>query len=224
MHNYNTIIFYDFETCSRNPYNTQPIQIAAVAIHPRRLEIIPNSEFESMIYASDDEEYRANGNLSSIEEGALKVNNKTRAEIDKAPKLESVWPQFIEYVNAYNYKKTSYSAPILAGFNNNGFDDIILNRICGPHGWNLGPWNKDRNTNSLFSMTYNIDLFKIVWTWFENTAEPKRLSMDAMREFLGMDTHGSHDALVDVKQGADMLCRFLKLQRSISPKVRWNNG
>jgi DNA polymerase III epsilon subunit-like protein len=48
--------------------------------------------------------------------------------------------------------------------------------------------------------------------------------MDALREFFGLSTENSHDALVDVQQGAELLCRFLKLQRGISSKVNWKNN
>lgn len=224
MHNYNNICFYDFETGSRKGHSTQPIQLAAVMIHARKLEIIPNSEFNTMIYAESNPEECAKAGLDVIEDEALAVNKKTREEVSKAPTLKAVWPQFIDYVNNYNYRKNNWSAPILAGFNNNGFDDIILDRICGPHGWNLGPWDKERNKNSLFHPIYNIDLFKILWGWFENTDEPKKLNMDSIRDFLGISSEGAHDALVDVKQGADILCRFLRLQRMLSTKVNWKNN
>ena len=37
--NYRDIIVFDFETGSRNPDKTQPVQIAAVAIHGRNLTL-----------------------------------------------------------------------------------------------------------------------------------------------------------------------------------------
>ena len=224
MINTNTIIFYDTETVSPNPFGTQIIELAAVAINARRLDIIPNSEFESKIYATDDPEECERLGLDRIQDGALAVNKITREEIAKAPKLKDVWRQFTDYVNNFNYKKTPYSSPIMAGYNNNGFDDIIVDRICGPHGYNLGPFNHEKNKQSLFHPIYNIDLMKITWGWFENTAEPKRLNFDTLREFFGLSSEGSHSGIVDVRQGADLLCRFLKLQRSISPKVNWKNN
>jgi DNA polymerase III epsilon subunit-like protein len=223
MHNTNTIIFYDYETSGKNPHKSQPIQLAAVAIHSRKLEIIPNSEFESMIYAESDEKICEELGIEPIQDEALAVNKKTREEIAAAPKLKAVWSDFNQYVNNYNYKKNSWGAPILAGLNNTNFDDIITNRISSPDGYNLGPWDAEYQKCSLFHPIHNIDLMKIVWGWFECSAEPKRLNMDALREFFGLSTENSHDALVDVKQGADLLCRFLKLQRNISSKVNWKN-
>jgi len=224
MINTNTIIFYDFETCSANPHKTQPIELGAVAIHSRRLEVIANSEFVSKIYAIDDPEECEKLGLDQIQDGALSVNKITREEIANAPKIKDVWQQFTDYVNNFNYKKNNWSAPIMAGFNNNGFDDIIVDRICGPHGYNLGPWNAEKTKQNLFHPITNIDLLKTIWGWFENTAEPTRLNFDTLREFFGLSSEGSHSAIVDVTQGAELLCRFLKLQRNISQKVNWKNN
>ena len=49
------IIVFDFETGSRNPNTTQPIQIAAVMIHGRKLTVQPNGYFESLIKPLGDE-------------------------------------------------------------------------------------------------------------------------------------------------------------------------
>ena len=47
--NYRDIIVFDFETGSRNPLKTQPTQIAAVAIHGRKLTVQPGGYFNSEI-------------------------------------------------------------------------------------------------------------------------------------------------------------------------------
>ena len=41
--NYRDIIVFDFETGSRNPSKTQPTQIAAMAIHGRKLTVQPGN-------------------------------------------------------------------------------------------------------------------------------------------------------------------------------------
>ena len=55
--NYRDIIVFDFETGSRNPDKTQPVQIAAVAIHGRKLTLQEDGEFNSLIrpILDDDE-------------------------------------------------------------------------------------------------------------------------------------------------------------------------
>ena len=39
--NYRDIIVFDFETGSANPHTTQPTEIAAIAIHARKLQLQP---------------------------------------------------------------------------------------------------------------------------------------------------------------------------------------
>jgi len=173
--NRSTIIVYDYETTSANPYTTQPIQLAAVAIHSQKLEIIEGSEFNSLIKPIEDPEEQAKAGVGAIEDEALAVNKKTIEELRLAPDLKTVWTQFIEYTNNFNYRKSSYTAPIAAGYNILGFDNVITNRVAGPHGWGYGPWDKVRYNNTLFSPVYKIDLMDLAFTWFSNTAEPKKL-------------------------------------------------
>ena len=47
--NYRDYIVYDFETTSANPHTTQPVQIAAVVVHGRKLEIKKGTEFQSLM-------------------------------------------------------------------------------------------------------------------------------------------------------------------------------
>jgi DNA polymerase III epsilon subunit-like protein len=223
MINYNYLCFYDLETVSASPNSTQIIQIASVMIHPRKLEIVPNSEFESLVYATDDPEECEKLGLDRIQDDALAVNKVTREQIASAPKLKSVWNDFCQYVNNYNFKKTTWTSPLMCGFNNNNFDDIILNRVAGSHGWGYGPFDEKYKKCSLFHPIHNIDLMKITWGWFEQSADPKRLNFDSLRDFFGLSSDGAHSAIVDVRQGAELLCRFLKLQRNISSKVNWKN-
>ena len=87
--NYKDIIVFDFETGSRNPEKTQPIQIAAVAIHGRKLTVQPDGYFESLIRPILDDEEAISMGLDPIEDEALAVNGKTREEIAKAPSERS---------------------------------------------------------------------------------------------------------------------------------------
>ena len=45
--NYNKICVFDFETDGRDPHKVNPVQLAAVIVDPRKLEIIKNAEFNS---------------------------------------------------------------------------------------------------------------------------------------------------------------------------------
>jgi DNA polymerase III epsilon subunit-like protein len=54
--------------------------------------------------------------------------------------------------------------------------------------------------------------------------QPKSLSMDSLRKFMGMDTSRAHNAAFDVEQTAEMLIRFLKLTRSIAKQTKFENA
>ena len=88
------IIVFDFETGSRNPYKTQPTQIAAVVIHGKSLNIKTNGVFNSeMKPILDDEEAIAAG-LDPVEDEALDITRKTRKALAKAPTPKYVWRKF----------------------------------------------------------------------------------------------------------------------------------
>lgn len=221
--NNSVIIMFDFETGSRNAYKTQPIQLAAVAIHPRKMEIIHDSCFNSLIKPYDDAKAIELG-LDPLEDEALKINGKTREELALAPEPKIVWKRFCEYVNSFNYKQQKWMAPIPAGFNNNNFDDIIINRLAGSDPYNFGPWDKTWNRNCLFHPIHNIDLMKIVWNWTEMNPDVRSISMDSLRTWMGISKDNAHDALNDVVVCGEMLLKFLKLHRHYVKNVVFENS
>ena len=131
--NYNDICVFDFETGSRNPNTTQPIQIAAVMIHGRKLTVQPNGYFESLIKPLKDEDAIAAG-VDTLEDEALAINKKTKSELSKAPHPKTVWHRFNKYIEKFNFKKSSWTAPIAAGHNIENFDMIIAERLCKEYG------------------------------------------------------------------------------------------
>lgn len=208
--NHQDYIIVDFETGSRNPHTTQPLQIAALVIDGRRLTIKENGIFQSLIRPITDEEQLEKLGLNKVEEEALSVNNLDMETVLKAPSCKTVFEGFANFVDMFNYEKSNWNAPILTGFNNNGFDDIIMNRLCREY----GRWDKERGKNNLFHPIANLDVFKLIWPWFENSKlEVNSLSLDAMRDFFGMSREGAHDALVDVYDTAEIMIRFLKMYR-----------
>jgi DNA polymerase III alpha subunit (gram-positive type) len=216
----NTLIMYDLETTSANPQTTQIIEIAAIAIDPRKLEIIPNSEFYSLIKPIEDPEEQAKLGLGPIEQGALDVNKKTMEELRLAPALKTVWKSFEQYIMNYNTTGKKWTAPALCGFNNNGFDDIILNRVAGTV-WKYGPWDEERQQCPLFHPTYNLDLMKLLYPWFESNYDVQNFKMDTFRKFFGLSSEGAHTADQDVKDQAEILIRLLRLTRKYSKITNW---
>lgn len=197
------IIVVDFETTSSNPHSTEICQIAAVAIHARRLTI--GESFNSYVQVLDK---------SKIEAKALEVNNITIEQIDAAPHPKQVWQDFSAFINRYNFKKNSFFAPIIAGYNITGFDLPILQRYCESY----GPVDKD-GKQALFSNFVHIDLMHMLWQWTENTADIPNLKLTTIREWMGLSCDGAHNALNDVTDTARILVKMLKMYRYQYPKI-----
>lgn len=228
----NTIIHYDFETDDSNPYTCQPIEICAVAINHRTLEIIPDSQFYSLIQIVEDKAERDKLGLGDIQQAALDVNKKTMEELRKAPSLKSVWQSFVKYCENYSTSNKKWDKPILSGFNNHRFDDIILNRIAKPQikdaegnpvdsAWGYGPWENSRQHIPLFHPTHNYDLMQMIIPWMESKYELNGVSMDAICDFMNYKLEGAHSADVDVERQATVMLQLMKKTREFSKKMNW---
>ena len=199
------IIVFDFETGGRNPLRCQPTQIAAIALDGRNFRL--KGEFNSMMRPIIDDDEAIAAGVDPIEEGALKVTGQTRSKLARAPLPKGVWKKFCNFVNKYNWKGTPYFAPIPAGFNIIGYDMHIVNRLCKEY----GPWDEKRQSQKLFHQIYKIDVMDDVWLWTEGDPNVKSISMDSLRERMGLSSENAHDALQDVKDTANI---FIKLQKS----------
>jgi hypothetical protein len=211
-------IVFDFETGSRNPYKTQPTQIAALALDGRDLSVKGsfNSEIRPLL---DDEEAIAAG-LDPIEDGALKVTGKTREKLAEAPLLKSVWTKFTKFVDQYNWKGEPFFNPIPVGYNIVGFDLIIVNRLCKE----FGPWDKTKDNAKLFSKVYKVDLMDNVFMWTEGDPSVKSISMDSLREKMGLSSENAHDALQDVKDTANIFIKLLKTHRAVYQNIEFEKA
>ena len=202
---YRDIIMFDFETGGRNPLRCQPTQIAAIALDGRNFK--PKGEFNSMMRPIIDDDKAIAAGVDPIEDGALKVTGQTREQLAKAPLPKGVWKKFCTFVNKYNWKGTSYFAPIPAGFNILGYDMKIVDRLCKEY----GPYDDKRQGQKLFHQIYKIDVMDDVWLWTEGDPNVKSISMDSLRERMGLSSDNAHDALQDVRDTANI---FIKLQKS----------
>ena len=203
------IIVFDFETGSRNPHKTQPTQIAALALDGRSLK--PKGTFNSEIRPILNDERAIEAGLDPVEDEALKITGKTRAELARAPHLKTVWKKFTDFVNKYNWKGTQWFAPIPAGFNIVGFDMIIANRLCKE----FGPYDKKTERQKLFNLIFKIDVMDNVFMWTEADPEVKSISMDSLRDRMGLSKENAHDALQDVKDTANIMIKFMKTHRAV---------
>lgn len=208
MINTNIIICFDFETNALE--NAYPLEIAALAIDPRSLEIIPNEKFTTLCKPPSN---------VIIEDKALEINHIKREDIEKAPLLEVVWPQFVDWVAKFNKKKNKWEAPIAMGMNIKSFDLPIAYRMnelfC-----------KKKQDTVLFNTFKIIDLLDIILLWFENSNELTNSKLDTLREYFGLSKNGSHRALKDVEDTAAIAIRFLKFHRSLmsSGKVKFKDA
>ena len=225
--NNNKICVFDLETDGANPDVCSPVQIAAVILDPIKLEIIPDSEFNISIkpealennldYAYDD---------SDVLDFHAKVRGLSKAQIleswHKNQKQDQSWKMLVNYLQMYHTRssrKNCFSAPIAAGYNINRFDLPIINRLSTKYK-NV---NKENRTD-LFYPRDVIDVMNILFYWFENNNELKNYTLDNLRDYVGLSKDNAHDALQDVKDTANILIRFMKLFRSLSPKIKFRNA
>lgn len=217
--NYRDYIVYDFETTSANPNTTQPVQIAAVVVHGRKLEIKHDSEFQSLMKPEFNVKKCKELGIDPLEEGAVAVHGKTEGVLKKAPTIQAVWKNFTEYVDQYNFKGTNWSAPVSVGYNIKGFDSIIVNRLCSSDPWNFGPVDNKRGEQNLFNRIHSIDMLDFMFALFENNKDVNSLSADNLvRGYMGYDKGEAHDAMSDVIMTAELFCRTMKMLRSTASR------
>lgn len=218
--NYSKIAVYDYETDGINPDECNPVQLAAVILDPRTLEVVPGAEFNSMMRppSFDDPDYFEK-HKATIEWHATKRQCSVAdilAKWDAAPSQKSAWEQYTGFMSRYNKnpaKPSEFGAPIAAGFNIIGFDNIICNRLKVSY-----------KTKFLYNKVYKMDLMDMLYGWFENSPEVEKIGLDYLREYFGMPLDGGHEALQDVKDTAEILVRLLRLQRNVVQRVQWKGA
>lgn len=228
--NFNTIIVMDYETGGLDAKRTQPTQLAAVAIDPRKLEIIEDSVFQSYVQPEFDEEKLTQFGLDPIGDKALEITGISLETLHAAPTLKVVWQQFTEYVNQFNKTGRLWDSPICAGFNNFKYDDIITERIIGGNKrfnpeaekepYKFGPWDESKKQGKLFHPRDRTDALLLMWGWFENDNTVKSLSLDNLRDKFGISKENAHNAIADVCVTASLLIKFLKLQRHVHAQMK----
>lgn len=223
--NYKSYIVFDFETTSKYPETTQPVQIASVAVHSRKLEIIPGSEFNSLMKPVFDEDECERLGLDPLHPEAVAIHGKTEEMLREAPETESVWRNFVDYVNQYNYKGNSFTAPIAVGYNSKNFDNVITKRLCMSDPYNFGPVDKKFNTQGIFNPITSIDVYDQMFTLFENNKSVTSLSADNLiRKYMGYNKGTAHDALSDVIMTAEVFIRYQKMIRALASKKEFKNA
>jgi exonuclease I len=200
-------VVFDFETGGKNPRTCEPLQLAAVVLDSRSLEIKPNSEFQIYMKPLD---------WNNVEQEALDINKISRQTIeDKGVNQKEAWNSFTSYISKYNKKKTFWGAPIAAGHNITGYDLIIVDRLCQLY----GPIDSKTKESQLFHGRDKLDLMNLCFLWFENNKDVANYKLDTLRDYFGLSREGAHNAVVDVKQTALLLSRFLRFHRNLAAKT-----
>jgi DNA polymerase III epsilon subunit-like protein len=212
------IIVFDFETGGRNPKSCQPTQIAAMALDGRNFK--PKGTFNSMMRPIIDDEKAIKAGVDPIEEGALRVTGQTREQLAKAPLPKGVWKKFCTFVNKYNWKGTSYFAPIACGYNINGYDMPIVDRLCEQY----GPWDDKKQKQKLFNPIFNYDVFQDVKLWTEGDPSIKSISLDSIRDIMGLSKENAHDALQDVRDTANVFIKLQKSRRAVYKNMKFEKA
>lgn len=211
--NHKWIIVYDLETDSAKPEEANITEIAAVAIHPRTLDIKTDDAFKLTVKPPGitKDEYFTSARQDTIQWHA-NTRGCTSEDIIKLWKsgksTKIALKSFCTFLEKYHIEKDParkiyYTEPVYSGYNVNGFDDIIIRRLLNEH-----------KLKYPFAKMGHMDVMDIIGMWFENLPEPKSYKLDEVKAFLGLESHGqAHEALSDVIDTAKILTRFLKFSR-----------
>lgn len=211
MLNNRIYIVADFETGGLKSGWHEPIELAAVAIDPYKLEVIKDSEFCSLMRPLYPER---------LEPKALEVNKRTKEELlaDTVPHPKSVWTDFCQYAKNYNPKNNKWGAPILVG-HNIPFDFGFMNVLAKEY--KLG---YDETSDQCNLFWENKDTKDLMFLFFEGTDEMPNLKLDTIRDYMGYSKENAHSALPDVIFTAEIWIRYLKFMRKITSSGRFRNA
>lgn len=227
----NYICVYDFETDDSDEKTCEPIQLASVIINEITLEIVPGSEFSSYMRPWDAEQKDFDRDQyfeSHYETLRWHAGNyqKTADELLDiwlgAPSQRQVIDNFKSYLVKWNKNQKSrnkFGAPIRGGHNIVNFDNVIFQRLCERFGL-----LNDRGEQKMFAPRDNVDILQLAFYWFENLPEPVSYNMDELRRFFGIEKEGGHDALKDVRDEAIIIQKFMRLHRSLAPKISFQGS
>lgn len=207
----NSIIFIDFETSSTDPYTCYPLQLSAVAIHGKRLEIMEGGRFNEYMRPklSDDEIMDPN----IIQDGALTINHIKRESIKDFPIEKIVWENFCNWVTQF---RGEGGVCIPAGWNYIRYDEIIINRLRDAY-----------KTKRVFHENDFIDIMNFDWMFRESDPNYGGKSFLKAREHFGIqlsEGDKAHDARVDVEYGAKLLIRYMAWIKKVAKNKKYFAG
>lgn len=213
----------DFETGSKYAHTTQLCSVGAVAVDLIKLEIIPGTEFYSLVKPEDE---------SKLEPEALAVNKLKVEDLRKAPSEKTVWTNFVDYVKKYKSSNSHWGNPKFIGYNHINFDLIICDRLCTKYGI-----TDKEGIQNLYHRRDKIDMLGDIYRWLGFTDKLQSISFDTVREYMGMTTDPkvieimrtkfgctdteklNHNAFSDAYDAAKLHIRFFKLYKELSNRI-----
>lgn len=207
MINRNNFIILDFETGDKVPETAPVIQIAALAVEPKSLQIYPGGIFNG--FCCPD-------NFDDIQDGALGVIKKTREEIKAFPAQKLMWTNFTNWIDGFKISpKDEWDFPIFTGQNILNFDRIIMQRLC-----------KQYKTRYPFHPTVMMDTYQLMFYWFERRMDVRKYNMDYIRTRIDLPDReksktGAHDALQDCYDILELFRKFMNISRNVAPKIKF---
>ena len=215
------IIVFDWETDGTDPSTCNPVELAAVPIEPRTLEIKTDKAFSTVIKPPGitKEDYFTDERQKTIEWHAKQrgVDSADIVAAWKKGKSEKIaWKNFCEYCKKFHIEKSYgnwYTEPIAAGYNIIGFDLPICERLAKKH-----------KTPMPFAKVNKMDLMDLLFYWFENLDEPKNMRLDTMRDFFGVKAEQAHEAYSDTVDSAKLLTQFIKFHRRQSSVAKFKGA
>lgn len=208
---------FDFETTSRDKETCEVWQIGAMAIRPRDLKPY-DTHFKMTMQALRPEE---------ADPESLALSRMTIERImDEGVHPSVGWQKFADWVGQFNLggKPDLFSAPVPAGHNIVNFDLPIYERYAKAYKTLKHDKFLRRDVPGIFNALRHYDTMQMIGGWTENLKEPRSISLVNLRKYMGVDQASidkAHDALEDVIFTTDLLVKLLRLQRKLSPRVKF---
>lgn len=204
-------VCYDLETVCKdedgtaNTETSEIVQVAAVPVDLEKLVVLEDEALDIIMKPKDINSKTFLDDYSSVVKFHCEVHKKTPEEMVEFWKMgvkeEVGFKEFIAYVKEWK----DGSKPIALTQNGRKFDGPIVRRKC-----------KEYKQAYPFHLRDEIDMIEVFGWWFRYASNPpKNYKMDTVLPHLGMDCEGSHNALVDVINTANVALRFLKLQKKL---------
>lgn len=211
--NKQVFIYFDTETTGVDPRaGHEIIQIAAKAINPATLEFYENGEFEIVLKPQRPEK----ASPEAVEILGPELWSRCQKE-GFEPKVGL--QKFMDWINSYNNTpgKKYWGQPIMVA-HNVAYDLMMMHHAL------LDEHKLYKNRDSLPFCSRSLDTWACFFTLYESDPEVSKYSLDSLMGILGMKrTASTHDALEDVRLGANAFIRFMKLYRQFKKKIKINN-